>query len=58
MPYDTLFQDTIYYPALGLASVVTILAAIVWYRPSDVLPWLLFAAGQLLRGGRRATFGI
>ena len=58
MPYDTLFQDTIYYPALGLASVVTILAAIVWYRPSHVLPWLLFAAGQLLFVAGDALFGV
>jgi class 3 adenylate cyclase len=47
MPHDTLFQDTVYYPLLGFASVVTIVAATLWYRPVRPLPWLLFAAGQL-----------
>src|SRR5262249_18084832 len=57
MPYDTLFQDTIYYPALGLACVIAILAGIVLYRPSYPLPWLLFAAGQLLFVAGDVLFG-
>jgi class 3 adenylate cyclase len=48
MPANTLFQDTIYYPLIGLASVVAILVGIAWYRPLHPVPWLLFAAGQLL----------
>jgi class 3 adenylate cyclase len=58
MPHDSLFQDTIYYPALGFASVVTIVAGIVWYRPSHALPWLLFAAGQLLFVAGDVLFGV
>ncbi len=58
MPYDTLFQDTIYYPAIGLASVVAIVAGVVWYRPAHPLPWLLFAAGQLLFVAGDVLFGV
>jgi class 3 adenylate cyclase len=57
MPYDTLFQDTIYYPAIGLASVLAIVGGVVWYRPSHPWPWLLFAAGQLLFVAGDVTFG-
>jgi len=48
LPHDTLFQDTIYYPAIGLSSVVAIAVGIALYRPPRPLPWLLFALGQLL----------
>jgi adenylate cyclase len=48
MPHDTLFQDTIYYPAIGLASVAAIVAGVQWHKPAQRLPWLLLAAGQLL----------
>ena len=48
MPADTLFQDTIYYPALGLAAVAAMVVGIRRYRPAVVLPWALLAAGQLL----------
>jgi hypothetical protein len=58
MPYDTLFQETIYYPALGLASVLAIVAGIVLYRPARPLPWILFAAGQLLFVAGDLLFGI
>ena len=57
MPYDTLFQDTIYYPAIGLASVLAIVGGVVWYRPAHPWPWLLFAAGQLLFVAGDVTFG-
>lgn len=43
-----LVQDTVYYPLLGLATVVAIVAGTAWHRPREWLPWLLFAAGQLL----------
>jgi class 3 adenylate cyclase len=45
---DGLVQDTIYYPLLGFATVVAILVGTLWHRPGELLPWLLFAAGQLL----------
>ena len=48
MPYDTLFQDTIYYPAIGFVAVAAIVAGVGWHKPARRLPWLLFAAGQLL----------
>jgi adenylate cyclase len=47
MPYDTLFQDAVYYPAIGLAAVVAIGVGMAWHRPAAWLPWALFAAGQL-----------
>ena len=57
MPYDTLFQDTIYYPAIGLASVLSIVGGVLWYRPAHPWPWLLLAAGQLLFVAGDVTFG-
>jgi class 3 adenylate cyclase len=48
LPRDSLLQDTIYYPALGLLCVAAIVAGVAWHRPRHPLPWLLFAAGQLL----------
>ena len=58
IPHDTFFKDTIAYPALGLASVVAIVVGIVWHRPSDSLPWILFAAGQLLFVAGDVLFGV
>src|SRR5262249_53543723 len=58
MPADTMFQDTVYYPFLGLASVVAILVGTAWYRPARPLPWLLFAAGQLLFVAGDVLFGV
>jgi class 3 adenylate cyclase len=48
MPHDTLFQDTIYYPGIGLAAVAAIVVGVQWHKPARRLPWLLLAAGQLL----------
>jgi len=58
MPHDTLFQDTIYYPALGLASVATIVFGILRHRPGAVLPWALLAAGQFLFVAGDVVFGL
>jgi class 3 adenylate cyclase len=57
MPYDTLFQDTIYYPAIGLAAVLAIVGGVAWYRPAHPWPWLLLAAGQLLFVAGDVLFG-
>src|SRR5262249_36204627 len=57
LPDDTRFQDTIYYPAIGLASVVAIVAGVAWYRPEQPWPWMLFAAGQLLFVAGDVVFG-
>jgi hypothetical protein len=48
LPRDSLLQDTVYYPLLGLLSVAAIVAGVAWHRPRRRLPWLLLAAGQLL----------
>ena len=59
MPYDTLFQDTIYYPALGLASVRRDRRrGSPGTGRSHPLPWLLFAAGQLLFVAGDVLFGV
>jgi class 3 adenylate cyclase len=58
LPHDTFFKDAIYYPALGLGAVVAIAVGIVWHRPSDSLPWVLFAAGQLLFVAGDVLFGV
>jgi class 3 adenylate cyclase len=58
MPADTLFQDAVYYPALGLASVIAIVVGVLWHRPRHPLPWLLLAAGQLLFVLGDVLFGI
>jgi class 3 adenylate cyclase len=57
MPANTLFQDAVYYPAIGLASVVAIVAGVAWYRPAHPAPWLLFATGQLLFVAGDILFG-
>ena len=55
MPYDTLFQDTIYYPALGLASVIAIVGGVAWYRPAaSVAVAALRRRPAAVRRGRRA----
>jgi class 3 adenylate cyclase len=58
IPHDTFFKDTIYYPAIGFGAVVAIAVGIVWHRPADALPWLLFAAGQLLFVAGDVLFGV
>jgi class 3 adenylate cyclase len=58
LPRDSLLQDTIYYPALGLLSVAAIVAGVAWHRPRHPLPWLLFAAGQLLFVLGDVVFGL
>ncbi|TMK20482.1 MAG: diguanylate cyclase, partial [Actinobacteria bacterium] len=39
--------QAVVFNALGLSSVVAILAGVARYRPHRSLPWYLFAAGQL-----------
>jgi class 3 adenylate cyclase len=58
LPEDTLHQELLYYPALGLASVAAIVVGIVWHRPAHALPWILFAAGQLTFVAGDALFGV
>jgi class 3 adenylate cyclase len=58
LPPDDLFHDTIYYPFIGLASVAAIVAATIWHRPPEPLPWLLFAAGLFLFVVGDVVFGI
>src|SRR5580765_6768038 len=58
LPRDSLLQDTIYYPALGLLSVAAIVAGVAWHRPRRPLPWLLFAAGQLMFVLGDVVFGL
>jgi class 3 adenylate cyclase len=58
LPRDSLLQDTIYYPALGFFSVAAIVAGVAWHRPPHPLPWLLFAAGQLLFVLGDVVFGL
>src|SRR4051794_33143457 len=53
-----LFQDTIWYPLIGFSSVVAIVAGVLWHRPARPLPWLLFAAGQLLFVIGDVLFGV
>jgi class 3 adenylate cyclase len=57
MPSDTLFQDAVYYPAIGLAAVAAIVGGVAWYRPAEPWPWLLFAAGHLLFVAGDVLFG-
>ena len=58
MPHGTLFEDTVYYPALGFGSVAAIVVGIRRHRPSVALPWVLFAAGELLFVAGDVIFGL
>src|SRR5713226_3090309 len=47
LPSSVVAQDTI-YEIFGVGCVVAILWAICRYRPEPPLPWLVFAAGNVL----------
>src|SRR5438445_328568 len=52
------FQETVYYPLFGVGSAAAIVAGVVRHRPRHRLPWLLFAAGQLLFALGDTMFGV
>src|SRR5439155_656849 len=53
-----LVQSTIFYPQVGLAAAIAIVAGTLWLRPKPRLPWLLFAAGQALFAIGDLLFGV
>jgi class 3 adenylate cyclase len=53
-----LVQGTIFYPQVGLAAAIAIVAGTLWLRPEPRLPWLLFAAGQALFAIGDLLFGV
>jgi class 3 adenylate cyclase len=58
LPRGSVFQDTVYYPLIGVVSVAAIVAGVAWHRPHHPAPWLLFAAGQFLFVAGDVTFGL